>query len=1177
MSTTDRQNRLLLAEDWKKVYQSFRNADFKSYDFDNLRRAMIGYLRQNYPEDFNDYIESSEYLALIDLIAFLGQNLAFRSDLNARENFIELADRRESVLRLARLLSYNPKRNQTANGLLKFESVATTESIIDSNGVNLAGQTVTWNDPSNENWSEQFTKILNGALPQNGIIGKPNNSDTINGVLTQQYRLNATNTNVPTYSFSKTVNGQNTQFEITSSNITNGNIEEEAPLPGNNLGFLYREDGQGNGSSNTGYFAHFRQGLTQTGSFTVDNPASNQIINIDATNINNSDVWLYKLNSIGFESQLWTKVDSTIGNNVIYNSTAKDKRNIYAVQSRVDDRINLIFADGIFGNLPRGSFRIYYRQSANRQFIIRPEDLVNISISIDYTSKRGTIETLDIGLALKSNIDNSSVSETSASIRNLAPQTYYTQDRMVTAEDYQVVPLGVSQEIIKTKSVNRTSSGISRYFDLKDPTAKYSSTNIYANDGVLYKEEYTNKYGFTFVSQTDIEGQIENLIQPLLSSRDINNFYNSKYAKIIVNDLGAKLVQSSSATNVSTGYLIDTNNEKYQVGSFTGGALRYIEPGCLVKFVPPAGKHFMPDGTIMDGPANHTGSSEYKWVRVVSVIGNGTEVQANGTGPITFNEVVPSDAILQEVRPKLNRFLSTDVKTQIIDQVFAYKTFGLRYDQTVREWRVTTKENLNVEGVFSNGKAGDISNAELDASWLLLFETNGESYTITQRSLRYVFESDKEVNFYFDSTKKIYDNKTGQLIKDKIELLSINTKPDTTIPYTNGITWEIVKEFRDIDGYVNSKKVEIGFYDQNDDGVVDDPDIFENVVDELTNSLDKYIILKKTVSAQNSNIFVFDKTNDVRVVATELDIGAYSQYDNGQVFYIVDTGVFKYINGAILSISATYKAFVGRSGLRFQYVHSADENSRIDPSSSNLIDTYILTRQYDNNFRQWLKGGTSVQPLPPSSDELFLAYGGEINKKKSISDEIIYHPVRYKVLFGDKATEDVQAIFKIVKNPDQVTNDNDIKTRVVQAINQFFTLDNWDFGDNFSFTELATYIMNATAPDISNIVIVPKQDSQTFGSLYEIKAEDFEIFVSGATVDNVEIIDSITATRIKAENGDIITASPTVSTGVQSSANVGISTSTSTTTTTTTSTSSSSSSGSSSSGSSGSSGGGYGY
>ena len=130
MSSTDRQNRLLLAEDWQKVYQSYRNAEFRSYDFDTLRRAMITYLRQNYPEDFNDYVDTSEYIALIDMIAFLGQNISYRVDLNARENFLELAERRESVLRLARMLSYNPKRNQAANGLIKFETVSTTESLV---------------------------------------------------------------------------------------------------------------------------------------------------------------------------------------------------------------------------------------------------------------------------------------------------------------------------------------------------------------------------------------------------------------------------------------------------------------------------------------------------------------------------------------------------------------------------------------------------------------------------------------------------------------------------------------------------------------------------------------------------------------------------------------------------------------------------------------------------------------------------------------------------------------------------------------------------------------------------------------------------------------------------------------------------------------------------------------
>ena len=1137
MSATDRQNRLLLAEDWKKVYQSFRNADFKSYDFDNLRRAMISYLRTNYPEDFNDYIESSEYLALIDLIAFLGQNLAFRSDLNARENFLELADRRESVLRLARTLAYNPKRNKAANGFLKVESVSTTESIVDSNNINLARQTILWNDPSNSNWLEQFTKVLNAALPVNGIVGKPNKSDTINGVLTQQYRFNAVNRNIPKYSFSKSVNGLNTQFEVVSSTINNGSISEEPPLPGNSLGFLYREDGRGAGSANSGYFVHFRQGLTQEGDFSVTNPSSNQVINIDATNINNDDIWLYSLNSLGIESNLWSRVDSAVGNNVIYNSIEKNLRNIYAVQTRVEDRINLLFSDGIFGNLPRGNFRIYYRTSANRQFIIRPGDISNVLVTIDYASRNGSIQTLTLTLALKESVDNASISETTASIKRNAPQTYYSQNRMITGEDYQVVPLSVSQEIIKVKSVNRTSSGISRYFDLKDPTSKYSSTNLYGSDGIIYKENISNKYSFTFNTQTDIEGQIANLIEPLLSTKNINNFYHANYARIIVSDLNAQYDQTTTATNSSTGFLTN-GTERFQLGTFTGGALRYVEGGALLKFVAPLGAHFMPNGTIMVGPADHPGATTYKWVRVLSVADNGVEVTADGLGAIALNEIVPNGAILQEVRPKFTRLLPNAVKTQIIDQVFAYKTFGLRYDQIARQWRVILKENLNITGEFSNGKAGDITRSNLDASWLLLFETNGEKYTITTRGLRYVFESDEEINFYYDAKKKIFDNKTGQLIKDKINILSVNTQPDSTSAFTTDIVWEIVNEFTDVDGYINSKKVEVGFYDQNDDGIIDDPDIFEKLVDEQTNSESKLVFLRKISSGQDSEIYVYIGEEDASIITVNSEplIGSFTQYDDGQVFYIRDSDVFKSLRSNVLYINADYKAYVGRDNLKFQYIHSADENSRIDPGASNVIDTYILTRQYDNNFRKYLTGAFASEPLPASSDQLFLSYGQEINKYKATSDEIIYHPVKYKVLFGNKAEERLQATFKVVKNPEQVVNDNDIKSRIINAVNQFFALDNWNFGEAFNFTELATYVMNTVAPNIVNFIIVPAQEEQTFGSMYEIKSEPNEIFISGATVDNVEIIDSITASRINAGTGAFVSSTGTLNTGIRSTA-----------------------------------------
>ena len=1173
MSSTNRQNRLLLAEDWKKVYQSFRNAEFKSYDFDNLRRTMINYIRQNYPEDFNDYIESSEYLALIDLIAFLGQNIAFRVDLNARENFLELAERRESVLRLARLLSYNPKRNQTANGLLKFESVSTSEDIVDSNGTNLSNQTVLWNDPANTNWREQFEKVLNAALPVNSIVGRPIKKDTVEGVPTYQYRFDASNTDVPVYTFSKNVDGKNLQFQVVSTDVNNGVISEEPPLPGNSLGFLYRDDGRGPGSSNTGYFSHFRQGTLDTGTFNITSPSTNQTIGLEATNINNTDVWLYKLNSIGAEDEIWSKVDSTEGNNIVYNSIRKNVRNIFGVLSKSQDSVDLIFSDGTFGNLPQGNFRTYYRTSVNDQYNIVPADLVNISVSLPYTSKTGNQETLTISLELKYTVDNATISESNESIRQNAPSTYYTQNRMVTGEDYQVSPLGISQEIIKVKSVNRTSSGISRYYDLLDATGKYSSTNLYGADGVIYKDSYTDKTSFTFSTKTDVQGVLVNTITPILSQKQMLNYYLTNFPKTLVADLGAKWSSKTTTTNQSTGSFVDANSTSLQVGSFTASALKFIEPGTLLKFVAPTGYHFMANNShaLMLGNADHPNAITYKWVKVVSVTGDGRTDNTDGTGPIILNDIIPTNAVLSELKPKFSKTLLTDVQSQITDQIFAYKTFGLRYDSALRQWRMITATNLDISSDFSTGKTGDVTDQALDSSWLVLFETDGEKYTVTSRAQRYVFESNEEIRFYYDSTSKIFDNRTGKIIKDKIAVLSINTQPDSTSPFTIDYPWEISKEYRDGDGYIDSKKVEVSFYDSDSDGVVDDPETFIALVDETTNALTKYVFLKKYTSSDGIDDYKYmdNSSGSVLVKQSESLVGALSTYTDGQVFYLVTEDVFKVYSSTAgtLSLTTDYKAYVGRSGLKFHYVHSADDDSRIDPSSSNLIDSYLLTRTYDTEFRRYLDGTVVNKPLPPSSDNLFNNYGAEINKIKSISDDVIYHPVKYKVLFGSKADAQVQANIKIVKNPDQVVNDNDIKARVISAMNGYFALENWDFGDTFHFSEMATYIMNEVAPDLVNIVIVPKQDSQGFGSLYEIKSEADEVFVSGATVDDVAIIDAITASKLKA-SGNVLTSTATTSSGVTSGSSY-------TAASTVSSSSRSSSSSSSSSSNSGSSGSGY--
>jgi hypothetical protein len=221
--------------------------------------------------------------------------------------------------------------------------------------------------------------------------------------------------------------------------------------------------------------------------------------------------------------------------------------------------------------------------------------------------------------------------------------------------------------------------------------------------------------------------------------------------------------------------------------------------------------------------------------------------------------------------------------------------------------------------------------------------------------------------------------------------------------------------------------------------------------------------------------------------------------------------------------SSELKAVIGRRNLKFQYIHNASVDRRIDPSSSNIIDIFLLSRAYDEAYRIYLAGGTTVEPEAPSTDSLRITFGANLSQIKSISDEIIYHPVKYKVLFGDKADSKLQAIFKVVKNPNQSINDNDLKVRIISAINEFFDINNWDFGDRFYMSELTTYILNSLAPDLSNIVIVPKQSNQVFGSLFEIQSKADEILISGATVDNIVIVKSITAAEIGTSINNITT------------------------------------------------------
>jgi hypothetical protein len=439
------------------------------------------------------------------------------------------------------------------------------------------------------------------------------------------------------------------------------------------------------------------------------------------------------------------------------------------------------------------------------------------------------------------------------------------------------------------------------------------------------------------------------------------------------------------------------------------------------------------------------------------------------------------------------------------------------------------ESNLNTSSGFSLGKQGDNSNQKLDSSWLLLFTTDTEFYTVKSRLTRYIFESNNQIRFYFDASDKVYDTRSNTTVKDKISVLSINTQPNSVYPFTFDKNWEITEEYKGLDGYIDTKKIQITFSDSDDDGIVDNPTLFTEIVDPANTPLqNQYIIQEKYEFAEGQEDYKYVSNIDqkVLVLSSEAIVGSPIDYNDGQYFYFVDTNVVKKLDKATSTFnpSLDYKVFIGRDNLKFQYIHNADYESRLDPGVTNIVDIYVLTRRYDQSFRQWLTGSLQEEPLPLSSDSLYSLLSSDLNKIKSISDEIIYHPVKYKILFGEKATTNVQATFKIVKNPDLVISDNDAKAGVLSAINEFFALENWDFGDNFYFSELAAYVMTQLSPFIVNILLVPKQAELSFGSLYEIRSEKDQIFINGATINDIEVINTVTASKLKASGAILVTA-----------------------------------------------------
>ena len=1134
MAKTARQTAIFGVEDWKRLYQTYREADFQSYDFETLRKSFVDYLRLYYPETFNDYIESSEFIALLDVMAFMGQALAFRNDLNARENFLDTAERRDSVVRLANLVSYTPKRNQAAQGYMKVFAVQTTESITDFNGVNLSNVLINWNDPTNPNWLEQFTYIVNASLVDSQKFGRPGNNAILQGIRTDEYTINLIPGYLPVVPYSAVVDNINMPFEIVSATSRGKDyVYEVAPAPSSSFNVLYRNDQLGFGSGNTGFFFLFKQGTLQNQDFNLAEAIPNRAVNINIDGVNNEDYWLYELTDVGTVASEWQYAESIYAAAV--EQLAPNQRKIYSIASRANDQITLTFGDGVFAETPVGFFRSYVRASNGLTYIINPEEMQSVQIPISYISRFGRLETITFVCGITNPVANAQPRESLEEIKQRAPARYYTQNRMVNGEDYNLFPFTRYNSIIKSKSVVRASVGTNRYIDLNDPTGKYSSTNIFASDGVLYRENALPTFDFDWVSRNDIVDILTNSIEPLLTSRGMTQFYYANFPRPSLQIIDLAWNQSTTVINATTGYFYNTINLAPQnIGIYSSNNAKFITQGSLIKFIPPAGFFFDAGNQLVAGIPVRSDEKLEIWATASAVVldGNNSGLGnfANGEGPVTLNTFVPTGALAQQVIPKFVDDLPSTLEQSVLQQVELQRNFGLGYNNLTSTWYLITSTNLAQDSAFSLSYAQNTQGLNLDASWLIQFQTTGtiSSYTVTSRSLDYVFASVIQTRFYFDGSEKVYDSRTGKVINDFVNVLKTNAKPDSNQPLTGDVIIDIIAQPVQSDGYVNDFQVLVSYQDSDSDGVADNPDFFDQIVAPAVDSNTKYVFLQLTVD--------FDNTENYLPVASDVVNLSYatqdaielvkSQFVNGQIFYAYQQNSFfelqvSVINGTLqrtLISRSDFISRVGRQNLYFQYRHNSALTNIIDPGVTNIIDTYLVYQEYYTAYQNYIKDttGTVAEPAAPTIDQLSISYA-ELNNYKMLTDNLVLNSVSFKPLFGDKAAPELRATIKVVQAQNTTASVSEIKSQVIQFVNNYFTIDKWNFGDNFFFSELSAYLHQNLGSIISSVVLVPLNPQKSFGDLYEVRSAPNEIFVSAATVADVEVITALTQSNIRSQ------------------------------------------------------------
>jgi len=733
----ERTDNLFASESWTAVYTAFTNISLKAYDFDTIREALLAYTIQTYPDKFNDFIASSEFIAILDLVAYLGHSLAFRLDMNTRENFMDTAERRASILQMAKTLGYNKTRPINAKGFMKITSITTSEDVLDNEGTTLAGKSINWNDGNNVDWYENFISILNSSFTGNTKIQNPSSTLTITDVEHSLYEINEdTTTKSVNYPFSANINGKSREFEAVrvALDTVDTKISEGEPNPNNNFTIVNRNDNLGSASDRTGFFVYAVAGSMSYQDFTYNSKVSNRIETISESNISNSDVWVQKIDSARTYVSSVTSIDNNTRETAIYNSLRTGSGDIVSINSIDNNGIELHYPDGVFGNAAYGNYRAWYRKVDNDNFSVNSNDIINKVITIPYIGTDG--RTYRLSLTMSSTIDfgENFSGETYTSVRRIAPRIYYSQDRMVNAQDYNVYPLSLGNNVVtKLKAVNTSFAGNSRFYEMDDVLGHHSNLSVTGSDGSLFVEDETVSIPLSY---NKLQGKSDNFIRnELTKALKHPSLLNSYFHK-------NKLISPATGNSV-----VIAQTSTYASDSADGMK--------IITTLAPTSGVFVGDYVEL----LMTASGKTIWADVKKV-----ETTTNTNDTLTLNKFIPEvGTLVSVVRGFRTKFTSTEITNikAVVDSS-TEQTFTLKYALVSGmanqwEWRIHTTTDVPQEvHVVFNYNSG--------------IRDNESQYIAKFTGKKVAFESRDQVKFFYGNTTDVIDNETNLSKRDTIFL-----------------------------------------------------------------------------------------------------------------------------------------------------------------------------------------------------------------------------------------------------------------------------------------------------------------------------------------------------------------------------------------------------------------------